>query len=43
MRSSKTNDEFKHLLIADTFGDKGTLFYSRMVYRNSVGADDKTY
>jgi hypothetical protein len=43
MRSGKTKYVFKHLLMKDTLGDKGTPLYSKIVYSGSVGADDKTY
>jgi hypothetical protein len=43
MRSGKTNDVLKHLMMTVSLGPNGSPFYSMVVYSGSVGEDDETY
>jgi hypothetical protein len=43
MRSDKTNDTLKHLLIEDHLGSDETPFYSKIVYSSKGGEDDEIY
>jgi hypothetical protein len=40
IRSGKTNEVLKHLLIADHYWSQGTPFYSKIVYSGSGGEDE---
>jgi hypothetical protein len=43
LRSSKTNDAHKHLLIADNLGRNEKCFYSKKVLSGNVNEDNETY
>jgi hypothetical protein len=43
MRSGKTNDVLKHLMMTDSLGPNVSPFYSKVVYSGSVREDDETY
>jgi hypothetical protein len=43
MGSGKTNDVLKHLMMTDSLGPNGSLFYSKIVYSGFVGENDEIY